>query len=115
MNTTIVLRGGIYYEKQMAISAAHYSLTIQNYEGEHAVVSGAVPLGKAKWTPVPVSNASTNISWTIFNDVNNIFGRVPNPNVSSADVKFLGVFTTLEACQSAAAVEASGMNFLSFT
>ena len=58
--STIVLRAGTYHTEQIQLGTAHSGLTIQNYEGEEAVVSGAVPVkvnGKASWTEVdPVHN-----------------------------------------------------------
>ena len=33
-NVTIVLRAGVYYEKQMLLTTNHSGLTIQNFEGE---------------------------------------------------------------------------------
>ena len=33
-NATIVLRAGVYYEKQMLLTTNHSGLTIQNFEGE---------------------------------------------------------------------------------
>lgn len=109
---TIVLRAGTYHEKQIQFNARHSGLTIQNFEGEHAIVSGAVSLGAAgKWTRVNVSHDHTN--WSIFPNLNNVFARVPNPNGNTSQVKFLGTFETVEACQKA--VDASTIKFLSFT
>ena len=109
---TIVLRTGTYHEKQIQFNAMHSGLTIQNFEGEHAIVSGAVSLGAAgKWTRVNVSHG--NAHWTKFENLNNVFARVPNPNGNTSDVKFLGTYATAEACQEA--VDASTIQFLSFT
>jgi hypothetical protein len=60
---TIVLRGGVYYTKGIVLSAAHSGLTIQNFEGEEATVSGAipVPVSKDKWS---LHAASTN-TWRL--------------------------------------------------
>ena len=60
---TIVLRAGQYYTQGIVLSAAHSSLTIQNFEGEAVSVTGAVavPAAKAAWT---VHNASTN-TWRL--------------------------------------------------
>ena len=54
-NVTIVLRAGVYYEHQIQLTAAHAGLTIQNYEGERAIVSGGIALtdGGQGWTGRP--------------------------------------------------------------
>jgi hypothetical protein len=47
---TIVLRKGVYYgEQALNLTAADSGLTIQNYNGEEAWLSGAKKL-KTKWT-----------------------------------------------------------------
>jgi hypothetical protein len=61
-SVTILLRGGTHYVvAAVQISAANAGLTIQNYNGEVVVVSGAVPL-QPQWTKyeLPVSNIGAN-------------------------------------------------------
>ena len=53
-DATVLLRGGTHYTPQtVEIGPEHSGLTIQNYAGERAVVSGAVPLSipASAWTP----------------------------------------------------------------
>jgi len=110
----------------MVLGPGHSGLTIQNYQGERAVVSGAVPLGQAgqgnqpRWTKVPAAPsparatataaAAAAANWTLWPEVNNVFGRAPNPNGGNpADgVKFLGKFDTLPGCAGAAAAAVRG-------
>ena len=50
---TIVLYAGTYHTEQVQLGTEHAKLTIQNFEGQEAVVSGAVPVkvnGKGAWT-----------------------------------------------------------------
>lgn len=50
-NATVHLRAGVYYTPMITLTPKHNGLTIQNYNGEHAVVSGGVPLNipKSAW------------------------------------------------------------------
>ena len=52
---TIILRAGRHYTGGIVLTARHAGLTIQNFEGEHAVIAGAVrvPVSKAKWMACP--------------------------------------------------------------
>ena len=52
-NTTLLLRRGRYHTSGVVLTSAHSGLTIQNYEGEAAIVSGSVAVpGSAKnWSP----------------------------------------------------------------
>jgi hypothetical protein len=43
-----MLRAGTYYTKGVVLTTAHNGLTIQNYHGEEAIVSGAVRVPTAK-------------------------------------------------------------------
>lgn len=62
-SVTIELRAGTYRTAGITLTHAHSGLTIQNYQGEEAVVSGAVavPSAKDRWT---VHNALTN-TWRL--------------------------------------------------
>ena len=130
---TIALRGGVYYEHMMRLGPEHSGITIQNYRGEHAVVSGAVPLARAgqshqpQWTRVngasPPATAATVVAathvganWTLWPEVNNVFARAPNPNGDdpATGVKYLGTFSTIEGCASAAASNRSVQSFTWF-
>ena len=52
-NATLLLRRGRYHTSGVVLTSAHSGLTIQNYEGEAAIVSGSVAVpGSAKnWSP----------------------------------------------------------------
>lgn len=127
-NATIVVRAGVYYEKQIQLTTAHSGLTIQNFEGEHATISGGVVLsdGGGGWVPVDAASGnsgppivtfplkSSSSVWTLYNGVNGVFGRAEAPNSSTSDVKFLGVFSSLESCENAASTNGNGP-FHSFT
>jgi hypothetical protein len=99
----------------LSITAAHAGLTFQNFEGEHAVVSGGVPIAatKADWKPYKVATGSRLEAappvlsatplppgWTLEKGVNNVFGRA-KPHASSEDMVFLGHFTTWDPCVAA--------------
>lgn len=54
-----MLRKGTYYSPGEVLGPEHSGLTIQNYNGEHAVVSGGVPLTGVTWAPYNVSGPGT--------------------------------------------------------
>ena len=60
---TVVLRSGVYYSSGVLLTTRHSNMTIQNFEGEHAVVSGSVPVpvAKDKWA---LHNMATN-TWRL--------------------------------------------------
>jgi hypothetical protein len=60
---TLVLRAGRYHTAGVTLTSAHSGLTIQNYQGEEAIVSGTVPVpaSKSGWS---VHNAETN-TWKL--------------------------------------------------
>ena len=62
-NTTIVLMAGRHHTNGVLLTPAHSGLTIQNFEGAEATVSGTVPVppAKGKWA---VHDASTN-TWRL--------------------------------------------------
>ena len=85
-----------------------YTLFFQNLKSK-ATISGSVPLSSSgNWVPVGNTSASTSASksstlnssspsaWTLYNDVNGVFGRAQNPNGNSEDVKFLGTFRSID-------------------
>jgi hypothetical protein len=94
--STILLRAGTHFSGMSTITAAHQTLTIQNYNGEHAIVSGGVPIPakKADWKPFRVSPQTTtaeDVPWKVYQNENNVYGRA-NPNSTKGDVVFLGLF-----------------------
>ena len=60
---TIVLKEGTYYTAGVVLTTDHSNLTIQNYDGEAVVVSGAVPIVNSKpgWS---IHNKTTN-TWKL--------------------------------------------------
>ena len=49
---TVAVRGGTcYVDAAVQVTAQDSGLTLQNYEGEEAWVSGGVPLNKIVWEP----------------------------------------------------------------
>lgn len=113
VGSTIVLRKGTYYSKQVVLGPEHERLTIQNYNGEEAVISGGVPIiPLAKWQPYNVSaNAST--AWQMFPGQNNVYGRAKN-GTDTADIKFVGTFNSVDDCFAAIKESPKGP-FHSFT
>ena len=64
-NTTIVLRGGVHYiVDQLLITPMHSNLAIQNFEGERAIVSGAIPIRNVSLHRWSLYNATTN-TWRL--------------------------------------------------
>eukprot|EP01045_Picozoa_sp_COSAG04_P052220 COSAG04_NODE_22141_length_360_cov_1.337165_1_plen_98_part_01 len=48
-----------------------------------------------------VNSSLTRQSWDIFNNTNDIGGLLPQPRTSNAAVRYLGDFTSAEACWAA--------------
>ena len=72
---TILLRGGVYrLADAVQLGPEHSNLTLQNFEGEEAVISGAahVAVSKSAWS---LANASTN-TWQL--DLKGQTGLFPN-------------------------------------
>eukprot|EP00947_MAST-08B_sp_MAST-8B-sp1_P003707 g3707.t1 len=81
-------------------------LTIMNYEGERATVSGGTPikLAKSDWKAVKVTPPG---SFTPFVGWNNVYGRVPTARADAPGVKYLGQVASLAACEKKAASSSS--------
>ena len=64
-DTTINLREGTHYlTAAVQISAANAGLTIQNYNGERAIVSGAIKLANLNWTHYTLPAGRANgVDW----------------------------------------------------
>ena len=103
---TVLLRGGTYHERTIQLGPQHSGLTVQNYLGERAAVSGAVPL-RGRWERLPPG-------WAPAPGVNNVFARAPRPNGDNGDVMFLGNFSALGDCEAAAAAQAAVQSFTWF-
>lgn len=72
--STILLRKGTYFLGQtIALSSADNELSIQNYDGEEAWISGGIPV-QPLWKPY---NMSTNSSWIVQQKENAIYGDHP--------------------------------------
>lgn len=92
--TTIVLRAGTHYlTATIALSAADSGLTITQYPGEAAWVSGAKALPSLTWTPFNVANASGS-AWTEADGQNAVYAASPG-----GDFVINGTFSTWAQCQ----------------
>ena len=110
--TTVLLRTGTHtLSTQQVITTDHSHVAIQNYNGEHATISGGLPLASVNaasaWSPFDVVNASTK--WTTSFGVNNVFGRAVSKR-SANGVFYLGQQTSLTACEGAAKAHNDGHN-----
>jgi hypothetical protein len=106
---TVNLRAGTYYTDTVQITAENSGLTLQSYNGELAVVSGAVPLPSladpSRWTPFKVSNASA--TWEEVNNENNVYGQAVSHN-DTATIKYVGSFDTVADCEAGLAASPKG-------
>lgn len=98
-STTILLRSGTHFTDQIQLGPEHSGLTIQNYNGEYATVSGGVPftLSAGAWTPYKIEKG-----WSDSLGENNIYGKLATPKTSTSSIKFLGLFDSFAACKAAA-------------
>jgi hypothetical protein len=109
--STVLLRAGTYYTGTVQITTANNGLTIQNYNGEKAVVSGGTPIKVAKgdWKPYKVSKGE----WQIFEGQNEVFGKAQSKSDTDT-IKYIGTFDTLDACEAGINSSAKGP-FKAFT
>ena len=109
----VAVRGGTYeLAAPVEIGAAHSGITIENYNGEHATVSGGVAftVPKAAWSPYKQKRG-----WELSAGANNVFGQAASKGDTDS-IKYLGQFTTTAECEAAAKVDAAGHGpFHSFT
>ena len=99
-NATIVLRAGVHrVARTVRLSAEHVNLTIQNYEGERASLSGArgLAIPAAAWQPYRVGTGD----WVVREGSSLVLGRAV-AGKDSGPVKFLGVRGSAAACQASA-------------
>eukprot|EP00039_Didymoeca_costata_P026545 m.16129 g.16129 ORF g.16129 m.16129 type:complete len:957 (+) comp5588_c0_seq1:70-2940(+) len=98
---TILVAGGVYHEDQMVITPAHNGITIQNYQGEHAVISGGVPITVAspwkKYTPPQPPSPPSPPGLQEFDNMNNVYGRAHSHN-NSGTIMYLGTFEQYDDC-----------------
>jgi hypothetical protein len=129
---TILLRAGTFYlAKALKVLPGDSNLTIQNFNGERAVVSGGVafkpvfkPVSTAPqlaFSPLPSSSSlsspsvsSSSLSpppppppvsssrWQVYNNTNNVFQRARSKRDSGV-VKYIGLFDSAAACGDALA------------
>ena len=100
-NATIVLREGMHrINRTIELGTAHTNLTIQNFEGEHAAVSGAalLEIAPSAWQPYKIGTGK----WVLHTGVNQVFGRA-TAFADKGPVKFLGAPESASACQKLAA------------
>eukprot|EP01060_Flectonema_neradi_P039947 TRINITY_DN896_c1_g1_i2.p1 TRINITY_DN896_c1_g1~~TRINITY_DN896_c1_g1_i2.p1 ORF type:complete len:953 (+),score=255.36 TRINITY_DN896_c1_g1_i2:56-2914(+) len=108
---TILLREGTYFSGQNDLTVEFSGLTIQNFEGENAVVSGGLPLSikKESWKPYKLVPSS----WKTYPNENNVYGKAQS-KTDTTDVKYVGEFKTFDACVKAAKASSKGP-FQSYT
>ena len=105
---TILLRAGTHYTDMVTITAAHEGLTIQNYQGERAVVSGGIPIDAppSEWTKVPLPpprprEGPLPAGWTLANNSNAVYGRAV-AGANSGDIQFVTKARSWAECVDAA-------------
>ena len=91
------LRAGTHYLKSTIHLGPDMSgVTIQNFNGERAVVSGGVPLNVGAW-----SVHKQDSYWDVTHAANNVYGQAISRGNTST-IKYLGDFDDAAGCQAAA-------------
>ena len=91
-DSIILLRAGTHFlQETIVLNASHSGLTIQNYNGEEAWISGGVPL-TPQWKPFNVSNSS---NWITEMNENAIYGDHPTPG----HIAINGTYDTWQECE----------------
>ena len=99
--STIILRGGVYYlNSTLELTPLDSGLTIQNYDGEEAVVSGATPLGSLEWKPHDIRPHDQNTTMNIQQDTNCV-GKCAKFGDNTTACPFYGVTPDAKACSAA--------------
>ena len=99
----VLLRGGVYREPTVQLGPEHAGLTIQNYGGERAEVSGARALARAS----PWFAYKRFAGFERHDRANNVYGQVAAPGASTAAIAYLGDFDDYEGCEAAARAAAA--------
>ncbi len=99
---TVLLRAGTHVvSKRVMLSESESDITIQNFNGEHAIVTGGVDfkIPKDAWQ-------QHNISKTMdpLRGYNNVYGRAHSMNDTDT-IKYLGKVDSLESCYNTARAE----------
>jgi len=92
---TILLRAGRHFiDKTVDIGSEHSGLTIQNFEGEDAEVTGALSfsLSKSAWHPY-----KQTAGYDQQTSMNNVYGAA-HSKADTDTVKYLGTFDDLQSC-----------------
>ena len=108
--TTIALRGGTYeIAETLEIGPEHSGLTLQNYRGEAAVLSGgsAFSVAAGDWAPFKTKG----LAWRTSYGANNVYGLAA-PGGNTSEASYLGDFDDADACGDAAA---AARRFLTWT
>eukprot|EP00937_MAST-01D_sp_MAST-1D-sp2_P004825 g4825.t1 len=112
-DASVLLRAGSYFVPEtVEIGMQNNGLTIQNYNGEAAVVTGARDLSvpKASWKPY-----KQQMGWETHAGSNNVYGAAQS-RADKGTIKYLGTFDTDEACLAAVKADADKKGpFKSFT
>ncbi|KAJ1456469.1 hypothetical protein M885DRAFT_564118 [Pelagophyceae sp. CCMP2097] len=96
---TISLRGGVYEVDGIRITRVHSNVTVQNYKGEAATISGGVAfqIPKKDWRPF----LQEKMAWRRYAGESNVFGLI-QPQTSSPGFEYVGNFKAVEGCASKA-------------
>jgi hypothetical protein len=110
---TVLLRAGTHeIASTVELGPANSGLTIQNYAGEAAVVTGAKALSvpQAAWKVYKQGD-----KWDVAPDQNSVFGAA-KLKADTAFIKYVGDFDSAAACAAAATADAAKKGpFLSFS
>lgn len=95
---TIAVRGGTYeLAAPLELGPEHSGVTLQNYGGEAAIVSGGVSFTVDNWVPY----VQTGLHWQTHYGANNVFG-LASASGNTSEAAFVGVFDDAGACGAAA-------------
>mmetsp|Transcript_13516 Transcript_13516/g.34497 ORF Transcript_13516/g.34497 Transcript_13516/m.34497 type:complete len:957 (-) Transcript_13516:26-2896(-) len=95
----VSVRGVCFLPQPLQLRTQASGLTVQNWDGAAAVLSGGVPLRipKESWELV-----HKDAGWSIFHNVNNLYNLIDKPGQPKSDnVKFLGTFRHIDGCSGA--------------
>eukprot|EP00490_Sorites_sp_Unknown_P000567 CAMPEP_0114671578 /NCGR_PEP_ID=MMETSP0191-20121206/41390_1 /TAXON_ID=126664 /ORGANISM="Sorites sp." /LENGTH=518 /DNA_ID=CAMNT_0001931745 /DNA_START=49 /DNA_END=1602 /DNA_ORIENTATION=+ len=93
---TLNLMKGVHYQATtIDITSKDSYLTIQNYNGEEAVISGgvAIDFGSNEWELVDYAETD----WVYYPNSNNVYGRADDGDSNDA-VRYLGTVDTYDEC-----------------
>ncbi|EGD73635.1 hypothetical protein PTSG_05343 [Salpingoeca rosetta] len=96
---TVALRGGVHrFDSTLHLGSSDSGLTLQNYNGEKAIITGALHLGELQWLPFNVTRG--NVTWDVHQNTNAVYGA-PSTHNASQPVYIYNKTATPEACEAA--------------